>query len=555
MFSRYFKTAWRNFLQHKGFSLINISGLSIGMTCCMLILIHIRDELSFNAFNRRLDNIYRINWISKDNSRVNTEATTPVPFAESVKTKIPGIQSLAKLYQRNGEMEAKENAQNAPHSEKRFQEKGVYFSDGDLFTIFSISFLQGDKNKALSEPNAVVLTDDMSKKYFGSANPVGKFLLYDNKVLLKITGVIKKMPLNSDLRFDFLISFETMYHVEAPAFAQFIKTDWTFNPCETWVLLNEKQQPSVVDQLLNRHLRQNGTLRNHQMNSVFLQPLRDIHLHASRVSGNESSSDITYIYIFAAIALLILVIANVNFINLSVARSLSRVKEIGVRKVLGADKTKLVFSFLGNTLLTSFIALIFAAIVTSLLIPVLNSLTDKQLAFSSWISVSNILFFVLLFSVSGITAGLYPALFIAHFKMTEALQGKSGNYKKRNLIQKSLLVFQFTVSIVLIIAATIIYQQLQFLRDKPLGFQKHQVVVVPIFGSGAFSYGNQVDSSMRRRMNQFAAELKNYSKINGVTASSEMPGQGFVRGLIIPEGAREEDNIFAPWLSVDYNFI
>ncbi|HEX4372631.1 MAG TPA: FtsX-like permease family protein, partial [Puia sp.] len=188
-------------------------------------------------------------------------------------------------------------------------------------------------------------------------------------------------------------------------------------------------------------------------------------------------------------------------------------------------------------------------------IPVLNNLTNKQLIFFSWINLTNILFFILLFFVSGIAAGLYPAFFIARFKMTEALQGKSGNYKKRNVIQKSLLVFQFTISVILIITATIIYQQLQFLRDKSLGFQKHQLLVVPIFGSGAFSYGNQVDSSMRRRMNQFAAELKNYSKINGVTASSEMPGQGFLRGLIIPEGAHEEDNVFAPWLSVDYNFI
>ncbi|HSZ87548.1 MAG TPA: FtsX-like permease family protein, partial [Puia sp.] len=418
-----------------------------------------------------------------------------------------------------------------------------------------VAFLNGDKITCLAEPNSVVLTDEMAKKYFGSENPVGKFLLYDNKALLKITGVVKKMPLNSDITFDFLISFETIYRVEAPAFANFIKTDWTFNPCETWVLLNDKQQSVVVQQLLNQHLQQNGTLRNHQMNSVFLQPLRDIHLHASQVSGNESTSDITYIFIFAGIALLILIIANVNFINLSVARSMSKIKEIGVRKVLGADKTKLIIQFLGNTLLISFIAFFFAGMFTGLLIPVLNNLTNKQLNFSSWINLPNILFFILLFSLSGIAAGLYPAFFIARFKMTEALQGKSGNHKKRNLIQKSLLVFQFTVSVVLIITATIIYQQLQFLRDKPLGFQKHQLLVVPIFGSGAFSYGNQVDSSMRRRMNQFAAELKDYSKINGVTASSEMPGQGFLRGLIIPEGTHEEDNVFAPWLSVDYNFI
>src|SRR5579871_417363 len=555
MFKNYIKTSWRSFLQHKGFSLINISGLAVGMTCSMLILIYIKDELSFNTFNDQLQNIYRINWISKDNSRVNLESTTPIPFSKSLETKIPGIQKMAKLYQRNGEMEAKENPQDTKHTEKRFQENGVYFSDQDLFSVFSIAFLHGDKNACLAAPNSVVLTDEMAKKYFGSADPLGKFLFYDNKALLKITGVVKKMPPNSDLRFDFLISFETLYHVEAPAFADFVKNDWTFNPSETWIVLDPKQKPGIVQQLLNRHLQQNGTLRNHQMNSVVLQPLRDIHLYASAVSGNESASDIKYIFIFVAIALLILVIANVNFINLSVARAMRKIKEVGVRKVLGAGKRQLVVQFLGATMLTSLVSFFIACILTAFLFPLLNDLTGKQFHLFSWMDPANMLFFILLFFVSGIAAGLYPAFFIARFKMTEALQGRSGDHKRRNLIQKTLLVFQFTISVVLIITATIIYQQLQFLRDKPLGFQKHGVLVVPIFGSGAFSYGNQVDSSMRRRMNQFSGELKDYSKINGVTSSSEMPGQGFLRGLVIPQGAHEEDNIFAPWLSVDYNFI
>jgi putative ABC transport system permease protein len=555
MIRRYIRKAWRSFLHQKGFSLINTVGLAIGMGCCMLILIYLQDEWSFNRFNQHLDQTYRINWISRDNSRVNVESSTPIPFSKSLETKIPGILKLAKLYSRNGEMEAKENPAGSGHSEKRFQEKQVYFTDPDLFDIFSIRFLSGDKNGALSAPNSVVITDEMAAKYFGSASPIGKFLLYDNKTLLKVTAVVGRLPLNSDLRFDFLISFETLYHVESPVFAEFIKNDWTFNPCDTWILLDPRQDPLVVQQLLNQHLQQEGTTRNHQMNSVALQPLRAIHLYASGVIGNASTSDIKYVLIFLAIALLILVIANVNFINLSVARSMSKIKEVGVRKVMGAGKRQLVREFLSGTVLTSFVSFLIACLLTVPAIPVLNDLTGRQFGQFAWMTLPNMGLFILLFFISGILAGLYPAFFIARFKMTDALLGKSGNHKKRNLIQKSLLVFQFTISVVLIIGAVIIYQQLQFLRDKPLGFQKHQVLVVPIFGSGAFSYGIQVDSSMRRRMNQFAAAARSYSRINEVTASSEMPGQGFIRGLVIPEGAREEDNVFAPWLSVDYNFI
>jgi putative ABC transport system permease protein len=557
MSSNYFKQAWRNLQRGSTFSMINILGLSIGMTCCMLILLHIRDELSYNKFNTHLDNTYRINWISKDNGRINIESSAPIPFSKSLETKIPGILQVAKLYQRNGEMEERENESLAgsTHSAKRFQEKNIFFVDQSLFDIFSITFLHGDRKATLSAPNTVVLTDEMAKKYFDSENPVGKFLLYENKTLLKITGVVKKMPANSDLAFDFLISFETVYQVESPRFADFIRNDWTFNPCDTWILIDPRQRPSTIQTLLNQHLQQNGTLRNHQLNSVGLQPLSAIHLFASKVTGNASASDITYVYVLAAIAFLILLIANVNFINLSVARSINKIKEVGVRKVLGAGKNQLIGQFLLNTLLTSFFAFVIACILTTLTIPILNDLTNKNFQLFAWINLPNLAIFILLFFVTGIAAGLYPAFFIARTKMTAALQGRSGDHRKRNLIQKSLMVAQFSISVILIIGATVIYQQMTFLRDKPLGFQKHQVLVVPIFGSGAFSYGHVVDSSMRRRMNLFAAEMKSYSKINEVTSSSEVPGQGFVRGLVIPEGSHEEDNVFVPWLSVDYNYI
>ncbi len=548
----YFKSAVRQLLRDKTNSLINIVGLTVGMTCCLLIGIYIKDELSFNQFNINRNDIYRVNWISRDNNGVSTGASTPVPFSQNLAEKIPELDKLARLYQRSGEMESEGIGARA---RRRFQEQGIYFADKDVFSIFTIRFRNGDPNTALTSPNTIVITDEIAGKYFGTENPLGKTLLYENKWPLKITGVVGKMPLNSDIKFDFLVSFETVFSVESPAFADFVRNDWTFTPCETWVRLRPTASAEKIERAFNKHLFDNGTDRNHKMNTVRLQPLKLIHLHASDVVGNESASDIGYIYIFAGIALLILVIANINFINLSIAQSISRIKEVGVRKVLGAEKKQIITNFLSSTLFTGIIAFLLSIALTGLAMPMLNLLTGKQMDWHSWLNPGILIFFAGIFFISCMLAGLYPAFYITRSNTLLALKGRSGDSRKKNRIQKILLVTQFTVSILLITATGVVYQQLQFLRNKPLGFQKQQMLIVPIFGSGAFSYGQKVDSSVRRRMNNFYDALSSYNKINSVTASSEMPGQGFLRGLIVPEGKSDQDNIFAPWLSVDYNFV
>ncbi len=548
----YFKSVARNLFRDRTNALISITGLSVGMSCCMLIGINIRDEISYNQSNKGLNDIYRVNWITKDNNVISSGASTPVPFSQNLQNKIPDIEKVARLYQRSGEMET---TNVAGIEKKRFQEQRIYFADNEVFAIFTIPFLQGDPNTALISPNSVVITIETAHKYFGSDNPLGRTVLYENKWPLKITGVVDKMPLNSDIKFDFLVSFETVFSVESPAFAEFIRNDWTFTPCETWIRLRSTGNVTKTERALNRHLLESGSERNHKMNTVRLQPLDAIHLHAADIVGNESNSDISYLYIFTGIALLILLIANINFINLSIAQSIGKIKEVGIRKVLGAEKKQIIIRFLSATLFTGIVAFVIALILTATAIPVLNQLTDKQLGWRSLISLQTLFLFAAIFFTTGMMAGLYPAFFITNFDTVLALKGKSGDPKKKNRIQKILLTIQFVVSILLISSTGIIYQQLQFLRNKPLGFQKQQMLVVPIFGSGAFSFGQKVDSSMRRRMNLFYDALGSFNKINAVTASSEMPGQGFIRGLVVPEGTSDQDNIFAPWLSVDYNFI
>ncbi|HSZ32877.1 MAG TPA: ABC transporter permease [Puia sp.] len=436
----YIKSAVKRLLRDKTNAFINILGLTVGMTCCLLIGIYIKDELSFNQFNINRDDIYRVNWISRDNNGVSTGASTPVPFSQNLAEKVPDIDKIARLYQRSGEMES---AGTAGRERRRFQEQGIYFADKDVFSIFTIQFRSGNQNTALTSPNTVVITDEIAGKYFGTESPLGKTLIYENKCPLEITGVVRKMPLNSDIKFDFLISFETVFSVESPAFADFVRNDWTFTPCETWVRLRPTANAEKIERAFNKHLFENGTDRNHKMNTVRLQPLELIHLHASDIVGNESASDISYIYIFAGVALLILVIANINFINLSIAQSISRINEVGVRKVLGAEKKQIVTSFLSSTLFTGIIAFLLSIALTGLVMPMLNLLTGKQMDWHSWMNPGILFLFAVIFFISCVLAGLYPAFYITRFNTILALKGRSGDPRKKNRIQKVLLVTQF----------------------------------------------------------------------------------------------------------------
>lgn len=549
MLKNYLIIAYRNLWKDKVSFSVNLLGLSVGMACCMLILIYIKDEMSFNVKNLNKDRIYRVNWTSSING-ISTAANTPVSLAPVVSAYVPQVQAVARLYQRSGAMELYPMNK---RPDKKFQEQSAYFTDSRLFDIFTIPFISGNPLTALHDPNSVVITQEMAYKYFGNENPIGKSLLYDTKTILNVTGVVEKMPANSDLSFDFLISFETLYRVEEPNKAEFIRNDWTFNPTETYCLLKPGADINSVERQLNGLLNKFGDERKH-LHSMSLQPLKDIHLYAAEIVGNASKSSITYIYIFSAIAFLILLVANVNFINMATARAGSRSREVGMRKVLGADKKQLVFQFLAEALLLSLVSFLLALVLSGLELTVLNQLTNKQLTAASWFNWKNIILFLFIFSCTGLLSGLYPAFFITRFNTILALKGKSGEADRKNRLRKSLLVIQFGISAILIISAIVIYQQLEYIRNKPLGFKKEQVVVVPIFGSGASSLGYGVDGPMRQRMNTFANELTKASRIRSVTAASALPGQGAVWGLVIPENKKQSDNIFVPWISVDYNF-
>jgi putative ABC transport system permease protein len=554
MLKNYLKVALRNLWKEKLVSSISLVGVAMAMACCLLILIYIREEFSYNEFNPEINNIYRVKWNLKGDGNPVSYATTPVSLGPAIAHDLAQAERVSRIYQRSGQMQMQDD-RNSKIPEKKFQEQQVYFTDNAFFQVFSTRFLSGRPESALRSVNSVVITDEMATKYFGNIDPVGRTLFYDNKTLLNVTGVVRKMPSNSDISFDFLISFETLFQVENKGISDFLKTDWNYNPCNTFILLKHGASPVQLETGLSRLLLKYGDERARHLYSVSIDPLRRMHLYSASVIGNPSTGNITYVYIFSVIALLILFTAHVNYINLSIARSMNRSREVGMRKIMGAGKTQLAGQFIGENLLAGFFAYLLALFLCCLAMPVLNQLTGKQLTLLSWLTVPNMVLFSMTFFCSSLLAGLYPAFFITRFGLVRAISRKSGEAGSRNILRKTLLVTQFCISVLLIIGTIVIYQQVAYLHNKPLGFQKEQMVTVPIFGSGASSIGYGVDAPIRQRMIVFTNELLKYYRIKAASAASGLPGQGFVRGLVIPQGYSGKDNIFVPWVSVDYNFI
>jgi len=547
MFKSYWKTAWRSLLRHKSATLIKLAGLSIGMACCILILVYIDDELSYNTFNVHYTDIYRVNFVKQGEGETRVMAGTPNAAGPAIVADVPQAAAVGRLYNRGGILDV---------DHKRFQEGGVYFADNGLFDVFTIRFAAGSAAQALTAPNSIVLTRALAQKYFGDEPAVGKSMSYENSTPLRVTAVIEDMPANSDIRFDALISFETLYRVEPKGVGDFLRDNWLYNPAETYVRLRPGETAAAATPVLRGLTLKYGDERVQKGYHFALQPLSEIHLHASGVEGNPSTNSIAYIYIFSAIALLILLIANINFINLSNAQSLTRVAEIGVRKVSGADSRQLLLQFLGEGLLVSGIAFFIAVLLAVPGLRLLDVITGKELSAGVLLQGGLIGLFLGLLLGSGLLAGVYPAAFITRMRLTSLLKGMpGGGVTGGRRVRQSLIVTQFTIAITLIVGATVIQRQLVYLRTKPLGFDKEQLVVLPLFGKNPSAISSAVDGPLRARMNAFENDLRARSTIKAVTLSSALPGDYFVPGLVIPEGHTERDNIFVPWVSVDYDFV
>lgn len=465
MLRNHLKIAWRNIQRNKVFSFINIGGLSLGLACCMLILLYVKDEASFDRFQENGENLYRIKVTMSNAEGSNTIASTNAVHGPTFQEQIPEITEVIRT-------------QSQPFVMRKGDEllsTNVLFADPEFFEVFTLPLVYGDPSIVLSDIGSVVITEDMARTYFNTTDAVGKVIELKVREEFKpftVSGVAKTIPQNSSLQFDSVISF---------AFEEvngWTDTEWLGFYMNTFVQLDERANLEEVAGKMNEIFERNAALELKDSPgfdsriSFGLQPFMDIHLDAeidSSRNGLEKASSPVYSYILSGIGLFLLAIACINFVNLAVARSLKRAKEIGIRKVIGSHRRQLILQFLTESYLMTFIALVLAFIFTQLSLPAFNQLADKQLALTYLLDFQLVLLFIALFVVTGLVAGFYPALVLSGFSPSKSLYNRA-KLLQQNFLTKALVVFQFTLSICLVVGTIVIFSQFNYLTKVNLGY-------------------------------------------------------------------------------------
>lgn len=476
MIRNYMKIAFRNLMKHKFISSINLFGLTVGLSCCLLILAYILHELSYDRYHQNAKNIYRVErtFINPSTGQLSLELGSVAPPAGPLlENDFKEIKAMTRVLQGG--------TTTFRYEEKMFIEEDLYFIDEHFMRMFDVEVLKGNPEKALTEPFSVMLTEEMARKYFGDDDPLNKVVRLDNQFNVKVTGVYKALPNNSHFHPQIMLSFSTLKVSEVYG-EEALRTNWGNNSFFTYVLLPEGYDPKRLEtqfpNFLDRHnpAEAAGPIKVSDYSSLSLKPLTDIHLYSHKDLELEENGDIKRVYIFTAIALFILLIACINYMNLSTARSVLRAKEIGVRKAIGAGKLELVFQFLFESVLISWVAALLAFAITWLALPWLNQVSGQSLAIGILLHWIVLLPLLLLPFVVGMIAGLYPALFISSFQPVKVLKGFSKVGGGGVTFRQVLVVAQFTISIILIISTAVVFDQLRYMQQTSLGFNKEHLI-------------------------------------------------------------------------------
>lgn len=542
MFKNYFNTALRGIWKHKTLSSINIFGLAIGITCCLLILLYVQFEYSYDRYHENQERIHRISLSAVLAGNELNVAATPYPMAAALENEFPEVEHAVRIQRFfQDTLVSIDNLS--------YQEKEIFLADPSFFDIFTYPLIAGNSETALLEPNSVVVTESMANKYFPGSEALGKTLTFNNESDYLVTGVIADIPANSHFHPDFLVSMSSDPNHDSPI--------WINNNIRTYILVrpgtNEEALLEKLQELIPKYIAPQieqvlgGTLDEFLATggryNYGLQALTDIHLFSDLDGEIEPAGSATYVYTFQAIAVFILLLACINFMNLSTARSANRAKEIGVRKVLGAYQGQLVRQFLIESILISLIALIIALPLVALLLPSFGAVMDREMNTDVLFSVSSLFWLVAGAFVVGIISGSYPAFFLSKFHPQEVLKGKLSGGAKNSWLRGSLVVFQFVISIALVASTLIVYTQLDYLRSKPLGFEKEQLLVI----HRANGLGDQLES--------FKTQIAQQANIESVTSTVDIPGTLSGQNVYLIEGRPAADSHILSTIGVDYDFI
>jgi putative ABC transport system permease protein len=546
MIKNFLKTSLRNLYKEKVYSLINITGLAVGLAACFLILMFIHHELSYDRHHEHAERLYRIAISARFGGTEYHAAGVAAPSAQAILNDYPEVADITRLYR-----PPYQKSVFVRHKEKVFKEVDILFADASLFNVFTIPFLSGDKGTALIEPNSLVISERISDKYFGSSDPVGQILTFDNQIDYKITGVFQNIPDNTHFQSDFFASLVTLDDSRDPY--------WLNNMSfRTYLVLKDGSDPTLLEskfpELVSKYIApmlegMTGQSFDHLTKTgmyfkYYLQPVTDIHLKSNLRQELEPNSDMKYVTVFSAVAFFILLLACINFINLSTARSVKRAKEVGLRKVVGSRRGQIISQFLLESILMGFLALLIALILMWLALPLFNQLSGKSLSnmyiTTGWIPliVIGIVLFV------GFVSGSYPAFALSAYRPVKVLRQSSFNQSKKSGLRNVLVVLQFTISLALIIGTVIVFKQLGYIQNRHIGFDREQVLILH-------------DTNILARRTQILKEkLLQNPEILNATVSGFLPvSSNRTLDVRHPEGTyREEGTGMQVW-SVDFDYI
>lgn len=526
MINNFIKIALRNIKKHKGYSFINITGLAAGMACCLLITIWVLDELSYDRFHENFQHLYRVEENQNYSGREYHVNVTPYPLAPVLKDEVPEIEEATRYVGAGGKL--------LKYGDKVFFENNIRAVDPSFLDMFSFPLTLGSVDNALESTYSIILSEEMNDKYFGSEDPLGKTISINNQYDFLVTGVLDTLPHNSILQFDFLIPYE---FIKATGEAS---ESFGNNSIGTFVRIPD----NVTEVQVNDKIREFLKTRMPQTNTtLILMPFSQIYLHAY-FGWDRDPGAIQYVYIFSIIAMFVLLIACINFMNLSTARSANRAKEVGLRKVVGAQKHHLIRQFYGESVVYAFIALVFAVILVTILLPVFSKLTGKELTWGVAGIGPLLIGLIVLTIFTGVIAGSYPALFLSTFQPVKVLRGGLKSGAASSTFRRVLVIVQFSLSILLIIGTTIVYKQLNYMKQKSLGWDKEQLLYVVLRGDIGDSYET------------LKSELTKDPKILDVTASSNLPTNiGSNSSGADWDGKDPELSVLISTSSVDFDYI
>jgi len=541
MFKNYLLVALRNMRRFKGYTFINIFGLSVGIACCILILLFVRNELDYDRFNVKADRIFRIGLRASLNNNRMDGVVSCAPMAQTLVAEVPEVEAATRIWNAGFPV--------FRYQDKVFSEERQFFVDSTFFDVFTVEFLTGDPKTALNKPNMIVLTESMAHKYFGDEDPMGKLINSDNRRDYLVTGVVKDVPANTHFHYDFLSSLLTYPRV-------INDNNWVSNNYHTYIVLKDPQSAGIVEEKINQITRRNaepviqaalGLSWDNFIESgaeyyYYMQKLTDIHLKSQKEFEIEPNGNIGIVYIFSLIALGIFVVACINFINLATARSAIRSKEVAIRKTIGSDKRHMIQQFMTETLLLSAISVIIALVLVQLFLPVFNHLAGKTIHFSLINNIQMIPFFLASILICGIAAGTYPAFYLASFEPVTVLKGEAVGFKRTSFLRSLLVVIQFVISVILIISTIIIFRQMQFTQKKDLGFRRENVVIV------------EKTDDLGNRLNTFKAELLENPNIVSAANTDNLMGFNFGNNVYQIAGASGEETYLFWTLRVDEDF-